>query len=378
MVKFMSRVYICHTYYHAYIAVVKELNIRSSKNESEETISEEAASSHVASSQAFPINDKATLILSTMSNDFGALKERAEKTGLFKDIYMFDEKPDTDFPEVMKYHEDKGNLVSNMLQRIKYTRLLGKLQEKNIPVDLKKYDDVYVFCDSDPIGFYLNYKKIKYHAIEDGLNTCLLCDQARVTNKGAFGLKCFMSKLGLIFIENGYGRYCIDYEVNDIKANPNPPKNIVEKNRNEMFAKLSDEDKNIIISIFMENSKRLMEQLSEGNEHKSCVLILTEPLCDMDVRKKLFGDIISEYKDTARVIIKPHPRDLLDYEKEFPDTIVIKGKFPMEVMNDIPNLHVDKLISVITQVDSIKFADEIVYLGFDFLDKYEAPEIHRV
>lgn len=357
----MSRVYICHTYYHAYIAVVKELNIRSSKNESEETI-----------------NDKATLILSTMSNDFGALKERAEKTGLFKDIYMFDEKPDTDFPEVMKYHEDKGNLVSNMLQRIKYTRLLGKLQEKNIPVDLKAYDDVYVFCDSDPIGFYLNYKKIKYHAIEDGLNTCLLCDQARVTNKGAFGLKCFMSKLGLIFIENGYGRYCIDYEVNDIKANPNPPKNIVEKNRNEMFAKLTNEDKGIVISIFMEDSQRLMEQLNEKSELGESILILTEPLCDMNVRKKLFGDIIDKYKDTARVIIKPHPRDLLDYEKEFPDTIVIKGKFPMEVMNDIPNLHVDKLISVITQVDSIKFADEIVYLGFDFLDKYEAPEIHRV
>lgn len=369
----MKRVYICHTYYHAYIAIVKELNMGCEHH------------------------GEATLILSTMSNDFGTLKQRVESTGLFKDVFMYDEKPDTYFPEVMQYHTDKGNLISNMIQRIKYTKLLGKLQEDYIPVDLKQYDDVYVFCDSDPIGFYLNYKKIKYHAIEDGLNTCLLCDQARVTNKGAFGFKCFMSKLGLIFIENGYGRYCIDYEVNDIRANPNPPKNIVERNRNDMFDRLSKEDKNIIVNIFIENADELLKTLSSSscnsllnnetntddasrNTKKplSCALILTEPLCELDVRKKLFGDIIDMYKDTHTVIIKPHPRDVLDYEKEFPDTIVIKGKFPMEVMNDIPNLHINKLISVITQVDSIKFADEIEYLGFDFLDKYEAPEIHRV
>lgn len=348
----MSRVYICHTFYHAYIAVVKELNM---------------GKEHFG---------EATLILSTMSNDFGNLKERVEKTGVFKDVHMFDEKADVTFPEVMKYHVDRGNQISNLIQRIKYTKLLGKMQEPYIPVDLKKYDEVNVFCDSDPIGFYLNYKKIRYHSIEDGLNTCALCDQALVTNRGAFKLKKFMSKLGLIMIENGYARYCIDFEVNDISKNPHPPKNIVEKNRNEMFALLSEEDKKVLVSMFIENSEELLEKLSAG-KGKPCVMILTEPLCELDVRKKLFGDIIDEYKDTHTVIIKPHPRDVLDYEKEFENLIVIKGKFPMEVMNQISNLHVSKLISVITQVDAIQFADDIVYLGFDFLDKYEAPEIHR-
>lgn len=358
----MRRVYICHTYYHAYIAVVKELNIEKTGR---------------AGAQK-PQKGEATLILSTMSNDFGSLKERVEKSGLFKDVYMFDEKPDTSSEEVMKYHVDRGNLISNMIQRIKYTRLLGKLQEPFMPVDLKEYDEVYVFCDSDPIGFYLNYKKIPYHAIEDGLNTCALCDQARVTNKGAFGLKAFLSRLGLIFIENGYGRYCIDFEVNDISVNPDPPKNIIEENRNGMFELLTEDDKNTIVKIFVEKADELLSQLSNRDKTKDCVMILTEPLCELDVRKKLFKDIIDEYVNDNTVIIKPHPRDLLDYEKEFPDTIVIKGKFPMEVMNEIPGLRINKLVSVITQVDSIKFAEKIVYLGFDFLDKYEAPEIHRV
>jgi len=348
----MNRVYICHTFYHAYIAAVKELNL---------------GREHFG---------EATLILSTMSNDFGSLKERVERTSLFKDVYMFDEKADNTFPEVMKYHVDRGNQISNLIQRIKYTRLLGKMQEPYVPVNLKEYEEVNVFCDSDPIGFYLNYKKIPYHSIEDGLNTCALCDQALITNKGAFKLKKFMSKLGLIMIENGYARYCIDFEVNDISKNPHPPRNIVEKNRNEMFDRLSDEDKAILVSVFIENSEELLQKL-DASKDKPSVMILTEPLCELDVRKQLFGDIINEYKDTHNVIIKPHPRDLLDYEKEFPDTLVIKGRFPMEVMNHIANLHVSKLISVITQVDAIKFADDIVYLGFDFLDKYEAPEVHR-
>lgn len=350
----VKRVYICHTFYHAYIAVVKELNM---------------GRAHFG---------EADILLSTMSNDFGALKTRMEKTGVFNAVYMFDEKPDAAFEDVMEYHKDRGNLILNMIQRFKYTKLLGQKQEEFIPVDLASYDDVYVFCDSDPIGFYLNYKKIFYHAIEDGLNTCLLCDQARVTNKGAFGLKSFLSKMGLIFIENGYGKYCIDFEVNDLAANPNPPKNIIEVPREAMFARLSDSDKSIIVSIFLENSEELLRALSEANKEKTCVMILTEPLCELDVRKKLFSDIISEYENDNVVIIKPHPRDVLDYEKEFPNVIVIKGKFPMEVMNDIPNLHINKLVSVITQIDSVKFADETVYLGFDFLDKYEAPEIHRV
>ena len=49
----------------------------------------------------------------------------------------------------------------------------------------------------------------------------------------------------------------------------------------------------------------------------------------------------------------------------------------MEVLGDITGFEVDKLVSVITQIDNVYFAREIVYLGLDFLDKYEDPSIHR-
>ena len=54
-----GRIYICHTYYHAYIATVKELIRRHNDYE------------------------RADIMLSTMSNDFGNLKQRLEASKVF-------------------------------------------------------------------------------------------------------------------------------------------------------------------------------------------------------------------------------------------------------------------------------------------------------
>ena len=250
-----SRIYICHTFYHAYIAVVKELVARKTDP------------------------GKADIILSTMSNDFGNLKERLERAGVFGGVYIYHEQPDTSSEEVMNFHRDRGNIFANLIQRITYTRLLGQLQEDYVPVDLSEYSDIYVFCDSDPIGYYLNYKKIRYHAVEDGLNSGLLDDQARNANRGAWPLKRAMACMGLIFIESGYSRYCIDYEVNDISVNHKPPKNIKEVPRKELNDRLTSEDHRILVDIFLPNKDHVIGQLlGDPKDTRPQVMILTEPM----------------------------------------------------------------------------------------------------
>ena len=228
-----KRVYVCHTFYHVYVACLKECYLPKAER------------------------GNADLVLSTMSNDFGDLAERAEKSVLFDEVFMFDEKEDVQFPELMKYHVDRGNLLINMLARIRYTKLLGKLQEPYVPVDFKKYEDVYVFCDSDPIGYYLNYKKIPYHALEDGLDCIRYYDTARYDNKGHFELKAFLSSLNLIFIQNGYGKYCIDMEVNDISVCPYPCPKYIELKRELLVEHLTQEDKDEIVKIFLKNIEEL-------------------------------------------------------------------------------------------------------------------------
>ena len=121
----------------------------------------------------------------------------------------------------------------------------------------------------------------------------------------------------------------------------------------------------------------LMEQIEAGDKTKDKVLLLSEPLCDLETRERLFQDIIRDYGKGAEIFIKPHPRDLLNYKEKFQEQIVIEGKFPMEVMNFIPGIKWKKVISVFTMLDAIENAEEKIYLGEDFMDKYEDPELHR-
>ena len=222
-----DRIYVCHTYYHVYVACLKELNLEREKR------------------------GGATLVMSTMSNDFGDLEERAKACGLFEAVYMFEEKEDVNFPEIMKYHVDRGNLFLNLLARVRYTKLLWKAQEPYVPVDFKEYKDIYVFCDSDPIGYYLSYKKIQYHALEDGLDCISTYDTARYDNRGHFKLKAFLASLNLIFIQNGWGKYCIDMEVNDISVLPYPCPKYIEKSRQELADSLTKEDKALLVRLLM-------------------------------------------------------------------------------------------------------------------------------
>ncbi len=350
-----DRVYVCHTFYHVYIACLKEFYLGA--------------------------RGGATLVLSKMSNKFGTMVDRAKKSPIFDEVYEYDEKEDTFFPELKPLKEDSGNIALNMFKRIRFCRKFGKLQEQYVPLDFSKYKDIYVFCDSDPIGYYLSYKKIPYHAVEDGLDCIRYYDTARYDNRGHFKIKAKMAELGLIFIQNGYGRYCIDMEVNDISVLEYPCPKYVELPRKKLTDRLTPEEKELLLELFVEDMGKLKGKLSEAKKGLPTLLVLSEPLCDLNTRKRIFEDIIRDYGtidgQKAIVLIKQHPRDLLEYNSIFSDAVILDGSFPMEMLNLIEGLEFDRVVSVYTVTDSIKFAKEKLYLGDDFMDIYEAPEIHR-
>lgn len=345
-------IYVCHTYFHVYISFLKEL--KKPKQE----------------------QGRATLVLSKMSTDFEQLKERVEAVGLFTQVVEYDEKRQSAYPELDKYMVQGGNIVGNMFRRILMTKKFGKLCEREIPVDFEEYEDIYVFCDSDPIGYYLNWKHIPYHAVEDGTNLARYCDYARYDNRGFFPLKAFMSKyLNLIFIQNGYGKYCLDMEVNDISMNSPGPK-YVEIRRKDLTDRLTQEDKDILLRAFVRDFETIRQQVRES-VGKDKILILTEPLCDLKTRERIFRDIITQYEKEGEIYIKPHPRDELDYRTLFAEYPQFDPIVPMELLNFFTEFHVKKAVSVFTEVEAIQFADETIWLGPDFMDKYEDPAVHK-
>lgn len=347
-----ERIYVCHTYYHVYVTLLKEFALPKEKQQ------------------------KATMVLSKMSTDFENLKERLEKTGVFEEVLEFDEKRHTFFPQLEELRKDRGSLFKNMLARMQYTKLYAQLEEPYVPVDFKAYKDIYVFCDSDPIGYYLNYRHIPYHALEDGYNCLKIFDAARYDNRGCFRLKAFLASLNLIFIQNGYSRYCIDMEVNDKSCLKYDYHKYVEVPRADLEKRLTGEEKEKIVRAFLENAEQLMGELAEKGEKNA--LVLTEELCDEDVRKQMFTDLIATYCRGYKVFIKPHPKDRLDYEKAFPEHIVLKGRYPLEVMKFIPGIHFDRAVAIFTQaMENMEFVEEKLYLGADFMEHYQEAGKYR-
>lgn len=349
-----ERIYVCHTYYHVYVTFLKELNLPVEKR------------------------GQATLLLSRMSNDFEQLKDRVGRTGLFEQVLEYDEKRPEFFPELNSLRQDKGNIVLNMLERIRFTRMLSRLNEPYVPVNFREYREIYVYCDSDPIGYYLNQNRIYYHALEDGLNTLVHMDEARYANRGHFRLKVFFSRvLNLIVIQNGYGKYCLDMEVNDIKAIKYPCPRYIEQPRQQLADRLSEEDRDLILQAFVRDKEQLEKQIRECGKTGDKILILTEPLCSLDVRERIFRDLTAHYSLEGAVFLKPHPRDTLDYRRLFPECPQFDAALPMELLNFFPDLHFKKVVSVFTEMQSVRFADETVRLGADFMDRYEDAGIHR-
>lgn len=349
-----ERIYVCHTYYHVYVTFLKELNRPQQER------------------------GQASLVLSKLSINFENLKSRVESTGLFEAVYEFDEKSADYFPHLAKYRKDTGNLFINMRNRIRFTSEFAKALKPFIPVNFKDYGDVYVYCDSDPIGYYLNKNHISYHALEDGLNCLKNYDAARYDNRGHFGLKAFMSeRLNLIFIQNGYGKYCIDMEVNDISLLKYPYRKYIQEPRQVLVDRLTREDKDIILQAFIRDMDSLKEQIEQSNQVGDKILVLTDPLCTLDIRERIFRDIIHEYEKEGTVFLKPHPRDELNYRELFSEYPQFDATVPMEMLNFFPGLRFKKVVAVLTEIKAIQFADEVIRLGADFMDKYEDPLIHR-
>lgn len=349
-----ERIYVCHTYYHVYVTFLKELALPREKR------------------------GQATLVLSKMSNNFESLKSRVEGTGLFEQVIEFDEKREDFFPELVKLRDGGPGFIGNLWSRIRFTRLYAKLEEPYIPVNFRDYGETYVYCDSDPIGYYLNQRRIPYHALEDGLNCLKNFDAARYDNRGHFQLKAFLSrKLNLIFVQNGYGKYCIDMEVNDISAIRYPCPQYIEQPRQALVDRLTSEDKALILQAFIRDMDQLQAQIAAGNGMEDKILILTDPLCTLDVRERIFRDIIRMYEKEGTIFLKPHPRDNLDYRTLFAEYPQFDATVPMEMLNFFPGLRFKKVVAVLTEIKAIQFADETVRLGPDFLDAYEDPLIHR-
>ena len=120
----MSRIYVCHTFYHVYVSILKEMKLER----------EDAA------------YEKGDIALSSISTDFGDLEERLRKTGIFRQVMALDEKREEFFPQLAKYRKNYSNILKHMVNRMIFTKALAKCEEPYMTIDFASYQDIYVFA----------------------------------------------------------------------------------------------------------------------------------------------------------------------------------------------------------------------------------------
>ncbi|PKO98499.1 MAG: hypothetical protein CVU13_10095 [Bacteroidetes bacterium HGW-Bacteroidetes-8] len=341
----IKRIYICHTYYNVFVSLLKEFNYQRIDQ------------------------NKGSIALSMMSTKFNDLAARLKCLNIFNEVLELNEVHPTKFKQKFKYSINQSrwwNPYQWVINNVLYWRYIAKQTGKNINIDFNKYAKIFVYCDSDPIGQYLNYRRINYIAVEDGLEAVRI----NAVEKSVMFLipKIILSKLGISYMQNGYSRYAREIEVNSSNGIFSFGRKIVEVSRKELFNKLTQSEKELIYDTFILGN--ITDRFENGKKN---ALLLAGQLCNPKDSIKIYRDIINEYCYGFNVYIKPHPIDDNDYATEFPDCVVLERFFPLEIFNIKCSLNIERMISVTSVLDDYSFAKEKFRLGLKFLAKYDYP-----
>lgn len=213
---------------------------------------------------------------------------------------------------------------------------------------------------------------MKYNIVEDGLD-CLLQPLFYELHAYKKGIKGFIKQiLGIQIRKYGYSQYVKTIEVNNkIGVKVVSEKKLIEENRKNMFSKLKESDKSKILDIFIK------EKIIFYNDKKT-LLLLTQPLfVDGKLKSELsqiemYKEMISEYS-AYQLVIKPHPRDKIDYKKYFENCLaIIDSTVPAEVLSFIDAIDFDLAITAYsTSIADLDFVKEKVTFGSDYVINFE-------
>jgi len=330
-------VYVCNTSYHFLITVVKAI-----------------------------LNKNKPKLILCLHGLFGEeMIDRIKASDLFSSVTVyenlddFDTKLDYSAP-FYRRHKD--------MQR----QLDGVVKWKH-----NRHYEYYLYNDVSIMGKWLNSHGIKYNLIEDGLDC--------YKQKAFLGLnyiepdyrRAIKQALNIGFYCFGKSKYTKSIEVNTIEGILLKNKNIIyELPRVELFNRLSNEDIKKILDLYLDDTQyEYIKNLLDGIG-KQASLLLTQPLYNDKITSyetmvRFYKDMVKEYAE-GRLVIKPHPRDKVDYTTIFPDAVIINNNnLPAELLGYISNVCFKKAITWnSTSINNISYVEDKVFLGMDYIKPY--------
>lgn len=285
--------YICSTFYHVYITLLKKYN-------------------------SFPVD---SVVICDDIPEGEQLTLSLEKSGLFRDVW---------YVEQSKLPEERGN---NALDWIFFQhKRRAKAIRPLLPFKIQDFQEIYIFHDATFLGMYLMDEMRSYHLIEDSLN---FYQNLWLPQNMRFLVEKNWKKNLKFWLRSGYfpmgeSSCVIDVEVNKNKdLQVNPKKTIVELPRKDLEQKLTAENKTCLLQLF--------QSLMSGVITENIGLLLTQPLYQdglcgtKEEQGHLYDEMVCFLKEKGcEIWLKPHPRDDFDYVKM--NVTIIPKNFPIELL----------------------------------------------
>ena len=327
-------IFICTTYYHVLVAILK----------------------------TWQRTCKADIILCDDMHEYKELQERLARVNIFTNVYTYEKigsnprRPLTFFKILFTGHKSNAAWV-----------------ETSLRVNLRDYEEVYIFHDGTELGRYLMDIRKKYVLLEDAEDFFKIVNQtASVQLFEEKNLKYYIKYiLNYGYFYFGQNRFCRYIEVNDSRGIMIPQKKIRVARKKELYNGLSIKQKELLLEIFLD------DKVCVSGCGKQ-VLILTEPLYidgyirNENIQKTVYKELVDEeLRKGYTVILKPHPRDDIQYEISG-NVRVLKKEFPIEIIDFIIEEPFEKVIAISsTAVYGLRCVKEKVLLGKKVLEKHE-------
>jgi len=332
----MNQVYVCGTYFHVYVSILKTI-YRKEKD------------------------TKSLIIINDLTPGIDKIFARLTENTFFDYLLQ------VPFKKIERKIKKENNLFFRIIKRNKHI-----VEFVETDSEILKYDEfirnseINIFPDLGltPSYFLLKYKKNYIRMVEEGEGAYFL----RVGKLKAFKRKYILNS----FIGGG-----LDNEVREIEVQlpEKLNKRLGKKGKRFELKKMED-------NLSIENREKILEIFMSGIEMdlsgQKKLLLITQPLEETFMSEenkiKLYNQILEKYSDYS-IYIKLHPREVTEYKGRLNyNFTIIPGGFPLEMFDLLKGINFELGITVCSSaLYNMNCVEKKIILGREYLKKPLPP-----
>ncbi len=328
-------------------------------------------------------DDKIDLVLSNHMPGMEKMQHSIADSGLFESVFFYDDKLYREYTKeesLVDYVKFPNILWAWPKKMCRYISFHKHAKNVELPEGMiwDRYDEINVIDGVSTLNIKLNLDKVKYVVSEHCRNNF---QYKMPLHQLAVRLSIILDRLNIVVAYSGCSKFVEAIEVSS-------DKNLVSylKNKKIRVFDLSQAEKNLE----QWQKKKLFDIYAQAYnmpsriDGQSTLLLTTNLHADGYVKNDteaeyVYEKIVENYMlPQSKLIVKPHPRDLLDYHKLFPNCIVVDPLISAEILALASELNIKRAVTTYSSaIGSFENKCECIKIGHEEKFNEIKSDIHK-